>query len=190
MRRGVDAFCPASAHCPKDQRTEMILKSVSENFDERAIRVRNGSPIDLIASTDSSRKEIKTPLFEHKASPLERNSSGKGTIKINDKPLPQQPPNTESGKNGASTKPTMLQTQENIHSRLQPAFHVASNPTTSEPGLSSASPGHSKYAALFNSVVYPSIKKSKKRHKNSLPQEDLSAIAGIVSLIPHRGGSK
>lgn len=184
VEQGLEAFCPASASCPKNQRTELILKSVSESFHERVLRVRNGLPINLIASTEGSPKEISAPFLERdlKASRLERRAPSEGTVNMNDK-LPSDPPKADSGENGVSAKPTMIPTHEKIDPRLQRGFYEAPNPTISEPGPDTASPIYVKYTLLFESVVYPAIKKSKKRHKDSVSREDLDAIGKIVSLI-------
>lgn len=191
MEQGVEAFCPASAICPKNQRTELILKSVSETFHERAVRVRSGSPVNLMASAECSSKGVTDPLFRRdlEASRLERDPSANEIIKKNN----GSPSTAKFGENGASTdqadarplgRPelSMLHTQEKIDPRLQREIHEASDPTTSEARLSSASIGHVPYAALFESVVYPAMKKSKKRHKDSLPPEELDTVGKTVSL--------
>ena len=184
MEQGLEAFCPASVNCPKNQRTELILKSVSESFHERVLRVRNGLPINLIASTEDSPKGVSAPFLERdlKASRLERRAPSEGTVKMDNR-SPMEPPNADSGEKSVSEKPTMIHTHEKIDPRLQRGFYEASNPTTSEPGPDTAFPIYVKYTLLFESVVYPAIKKSKKRHKDSVSREDLDAIGKIVSLI-------
>ncbi len=125
------------------------------------------------------------PKYESdlKASGLERNLPSKSTVKMNNESS-AEPSNVGSEKNGASAKAPILHTQEKIDPRPQSGFREASDPTTPELGLYQASLGHNRYSALFDSVVYPAIKKSKKRHKASLPEEDLDAIGKTVSLIP------
>ena len=98
---------------------------------------------------------------------------------------PSDSANADSSKHGVPSKPTMLHMQEKIDPRLQRGFHEASGPTTSEHGSYSAFPGQSKYTALFDSVVYPTIKKSKKRHKDDLPRKDLNDIDKTVSLFQY-----
>ena len=183
MEQGLEAFCPASATCPKNQRTELILKSVSESFHERVLRIRNGLSINLVASTEDSPKGVSAPLLERgvKASRLERNAPSEGTVKMNNK-SPSEPPIADSGEKGVSAKPTMIHTHEKIDPRLQRGCYEASNPTTSEPGPDTASPIYVKHTLLFESVVYPAIKKSKKRHKDSVSWEDLD-FGKIVSRI-------
>lgn len=178
------------------------MKSVSENFHEKALKVRSGLPVNLIAFTEDSPKGVTDPPFNRdpKASRLERDSSIKNIVKTNNE-SPSKPSTTKSRENSTSTdqaeaglfgrsKPSMLYTQENIDPRLHPRFHEAASPTTSEPILSSASTGLVAYAALFESVVYPAMKKSKKRHKDSLPREELDAIGKTVSLTSMLGLKK
>lgn len=188
MEQGVEAFCPASAECPKNQRTGLILKSVSEAFHERALRVRSGFPVNLIASAENSPKRVTVPLFKPglEASRLNCDISNENIVNMNNEP----PSTAKSRDNDASTdqadagpfgrsKPLMLHTQEKIDPRLQQGFHEHSDPTQSKPRLSPGSTGH---AVLFESVVYPALRKSKKRHKDSLPREELDAIGKTVSL--------
>ena len=138
-------------------------------------------------SAEDSSKGVTTLFFENdsKTSSIERNASSEGMIKTMKGP-PLEPPKAHSGENGVSTKSTVLHTQEKIDPRLQRGFREASGPTVSEPGPYSASPVGAKYAALFESVVYPAIKKSKKRHVDSISREELDAIGKIVSSIQYR----
>ena len=188
VERGVETFCPASAGCPKDQRTSLILKSVSETFHERALKVRSGFPGNLIASAESPPKRVTVPLFKRdlKESRLMRDLSYKIIVNMNN----ESPSTAVSRNNGDSTdqadpgpferpKLLTLHTQEKIDPRLQQGYHENSDTTHSKPRLSSGSTGH---AVLFESVVYPALKKSKKRHKDSLPREELDAIGKTVSL--------
>ena len=183
-------------NCLKNQRTELILNSVSENFHERAARVRNGSLVNLTASAECppKAKGVNIPVSkgDFKASQLELDSSTQNTITMNNE-LPPKPSTAKFGMNGAPTdqahdgslgllKPTMLHTQEKIDPRLQRRPHEIYGLRTSEPRLSPASTPHVKYPVLFGSVVYPAMKKSKKRHKDSLPSEELDAIGKTVSL--------
>lgn len=151
VTQGIEAFCPASADCPKNQRTELILKYVSEAFHKRAQRFR---------------------------------------IKTNDE-LPSKLLIAKSRENGTSTnqadagpfgplKPSMLHTHEKIDPRMQQGFQEASGPTKSEPRISSAPTEPVAFTALFESVVYPAMKKSKKRHKDDLPREELDAIGKTI----------
>ena len=158
------------------------MKSVSESFHEKALRLRSGFPSNSTALAEDSPKGVTTSLFEHdvQISRLERNASSEATIKTNNK-SPLEPPIAGSGNTGDSTKPTMLHTQEKIYPRLQREFQQASEPAIPEPGSYSASLADVKYAALFESVVYPAMKKSKKRHIDSILPEDLDAIGKIVS---------
>lgn len=56
VEKGVEAFCPASVKCPKNQRTELILKLVSETFHERALRYRGRFSNNSNAFADYSQK--------------------------------------------------------------------------------------------------------------------------------------
>lgn len=78
----------------------------------------------------------------------------------------------------------MLHTHEKIDPRMQQGFQEASGPTKSEPRISSAPTEPVAFTALFESVVYPAMKKSKKRHKDDLPREELDAIGKTVSPPP------
>lgn len=173
----METFWPISANCPENQRTELILKSVSEAFHERAIRI--------LASVDFSLKDGTAPLFERdlKVSQIEGDPSSKSTMEMNSDSL-SKPSTVDFAKISASIKPKMLDTQEKIDPRLRENLHKASESTTSEPEMYSASMGPVVFATLFESVVYPAMKKSKKRHKDSLPQEGLDAIGNTVSLVP------
>lgn len=135
-------------------------------------------------SVGDSSKGVTTLFFENdsKTSSIERNASSEGIIKTIKGP-PLEPPKAHSGENGVLTKSIVLHMQEKIDPRLQRGFREASGPTVSEPGPYSASPVDAKYAALFESVVYPAIKKSKKRHVGSISREELEAIGKIVSSI-------
>ena len=183
MERGVEAFCPASRNCPKRQRTDLILRSVSEAFHERARRLVR--PINSIASAGSSSKAVTIPHFESdlKTSRFEPNAPREDSVQTNNQ-LQSELADADSRVNGVSAKPTLLHTHEKIDPRPQWRFPEASHPTTSEPGPYSATPIPVKYAALFESVVYPALKKAKKRHKDALSWEDLDAICKIVSTIP------
>lgn len=103
---------------------------------------------------------------------------------------PSKPSTAKFGKNHTSndqadagpsgrSKPSVLHTQEKIDPRLQQKFHENSDPA---PRLSSTSTGHVAFTGLFESVVDPALKKSKKRHKDRLSWEELDAIGKIVSL--------
>lgn len=182
MERGVEAFCPASADCSEVRRTELISNSVSEKFHERTRRVRNGLPINLITSAECSPKGTSAPPFKHdlEASPLEHVPSSKSTVKMDSMSLSKSS-TAECGKNGGSTKTTMLHTQEKIDPGLQQGLHEASDPTASEPDMYSAPTGRAVFIALFKSIVYPAMKNSKRRHEGTLPSEDLDAIGKTVS---------
>ena len=184
MEQGLEAFCPASANCLNFQRTAFILKFVSRIFHKRALRLRRGVPINSIASAECSPKEMDTPLFDRdfETSRLDGNAPSEVTVKTGDK-SPLDPPSVESGENGVSARPIILRTHEKIDPRLQRGFPGASELTISQPGLYSASPVQIKYAALFDTVVHPAIKKAKKRHHESVPREDLDAIGKNVSPL-------
>ena len=154
----MEVFCPASANCPTDQRTEIILNFVSANFHERAL----GSKAE-------------------QAFGLEPTPSNKSAIETNNKLL-SKPPNADSGENDKSKKSTTLHMPEMMDPKLQQGCHEASDPAASEPGLSSVSPVLVRFATLFESVVFPAIRKSRKRFKDSLSQRDLDAIDKAVSL--------
>ena len=188
MEQGVEAFCPESACSPKHQRTELILKTVSKSFHERALRVRSGPHANFVISGKYTPQGDTAPSLKNdlKASRLESDASTNIIDKMDNESL-LKPSTVEIGKNGASTDlvdlgpvgrtmPPMLHKQEKIDPRLHQDFQEASDPTASEPGQSSA------FAALFDSVVYPAIKKSKKRHSDKLPWEELDAIGETVSL--------
>ena len=183
MEQGVEAFCPACRDCPKKQRTELILRSVSEAFHERARRLVR--PINSIVSAENSSKGVTTPHFEPnlKTSRLEPNAPREGTVQTNNQ-LQSKPADTDLRENGVSAKPTMLPMHEEMISRPQRRFSESSHPTTSEPGPYSASPIPVKYVALFESIVYPALRKAKRRHKDVIPWEDLDAICKIVGAIP------
>ena len=155
--QGVEVFCPASANCPTDQRTEIILKFVSANFHERA----------LVFKTEQGLR-------------LERTPSSKNTVETNR--LLSKPPNADAGANTKSTKSTTLHMPEKIDPKLRQGCHEASYTTASEPGLSSVSAVPVRFISLFESVVFPAIRKSRKRYKDSLPRADLDAIDKTVSL--------
>ena len=154
----MEVFCPASANCPTDQRTEIILNFVSSNFQERAL----GSKAE-------------------QAIRLERIPSSKSAIETNNRLL-SKPPNADSGDNDKSAKSTTLHMPEKMDPKLQQRCHEASDPKASEPGLSSVSAVLVRFATLFESVVFPAIGKNRKRHKDSLSQRDLDAIDKTVSL--------
>lgn len=183
MEQGVETFCPACRDCPKKQRTELILRSVSEAFHERAHRLLR--PISSTALAKISSKGVTAPHFEPnlEASRLEPNAPREGTVQTNNQ-LQSGPVDADSGGNGVSVKPTMLHTHDEVDPRPQRGFPEASYPTTSELGPYSASPIPVKYVALFEAVVYPAIKKAKKRHKDVIAWEDLDAICKIVGTIP------
>ena len=192
MERGVEAFCPASVNCPKDQRTELILKLVSVTFHERAQRYRSRSPISLRLRALSEKGNTSFVERDLKTSRLERDLSNKNTDKMNGSP--SKFTTAKFGTNGASTdranagpfgqpKQSMLHTQEKIDPRLQQRFHEESGPTKFAPEPSLASTENVAFAAVFESVIYPAMRKSKKRHKNSLPWEDLDAIGQTVSIL-------
>ena len=183
MEQGVEAFCPACRDCPKHQRTELILRSVSEAFHERARRLLR--PISHTALAEISSQRVTTPHFEPnlETSRLESNAPREGTVQTNNQ-MQSKPVDADSGETGVSAKPTMLHTHDEVDPRPQRGFLEASYPTISEPGPYSASPIPVKYVALFESVVYPAIKKAKKRHKDVIAWEDLDAICKIVGTIP------
>ena len=183
MEQGVEVFCPASANCPINQRTGLILKTVSDVFHEKALKllnVKSRYPVNLVVSAEYSLKGLNAPDLEGdlKASPLKRNSPSKSTTTI-DNNLPLEKSNASFRKNGISAKlaPT---SQEKIDPKFQPGLQMAAGLTASEPRLYPASPDL-KYAALFESVVYPAIAKSKNRYKDRLPGEDLDTIGKNVS---------
>lgn len=163
-------------------------RAVSKTFHERALRFRSGPSANFVTSAKYPPQGVTSPFFKSdlKASRLESNPSTNSIVKMNNESL-LKPSTAEIGKNGASTDladpgpvgrtmtPTLHQ-QEKIDPRLQQDFQETSDPTTSQPGQSSA------FAALFDSVVYPAIKKSKKRHSDKLPREELDAIGKTVSL--------
>ena len=183
MEQGVEAFCPACRDCPKKQRTETILRSVSEAFQERARKLLR--PIKSIASAEKSSKEVTTPHFESNLtiSRLEPNAPRESTVQPSSR-LQSEPADADSGENGVSAKPTVLHTHEEMDRKPQRRFPEASHPTTSESGPYSTSPVPDKYVALFQSIVYPALKKAKRRHKDVIPWEDLDAICKIVGTIP------
>ena len=194
MEQGVDLFCPASANCPKDQRRETILSFVSKTFHERALRLKGGSAVNLHASAEYSSKAITVPLLDDNltAAQIEGDPSTKSSVYGKDK-LSSKQRTTISGMNGASRdqgdtgpfenpNPSMLHMQGNIDPRLRQGFHETSDSATSEPVLSSTSTGHIAFTAVLESVVYPTLRKSKKRHKESLPLEGLDAVEKIVSF--------
>lgn len=181
-------------NCLENQRTELILKFVSEKFHERAARNRNGLPVNLNASAESPTKDVTVTPFKRylKASRLERDPSTKNRGTINNE-FSLTPSTAKNETNSASTdqadahslgrpKSSMLQTQEKIDPRLRHGSREAHGSKTSEPRVSPPSTGHVAFTALFESVVYPAMKKSKKRHKDNLPREELDAIGKIVSL--------
>ena len=183
MEQGVEAFCPACRDCPKEQRTELILRSVSEAFHQKARRLVR--PIGSIASPENTSKVSTTPNFEHnpKISRFKPNAPRESTVQTNSQ-LPSEPADADSGINGVSAIPTMLRTYEEMEPMPQGIFPDASHPTTSEPGPYSTSPIPVKYVALFESVIYPALKRAKRRHKDVVPWEDLDAICKIVGTIP------
>ena len=183
MERGVEAFCPASRNCPKKQRTELILRSVSEAFHERARKLVR--PIKSIASAENVSEGVTIPHFDPNLniSRIEPNALTEDTVPTNNQ-LQSELTAADSGVNGVSAKPTLLHTHKKVDSKPQRRFPEASHPTTSEPGPYSASPIPVEYVALFESVIYPALKKAKKRHKDVIPWEDLDAICKIVSIIP------
>ena len=183
MEQGVEAFCPASRDCPKKQRTELILRSVSEAFHERARTLVR--PIQSIASADNSSKGATIPHFESdlNISRFEPNASREDTVQTNNQ-LRSELAEAIIGVDGVSAKPTLPHTQEKIDPKPQRRLSEASHGTTSEPGPYSASPIPVKYGTLFESIVYPALKKAKKRHKDVVPWEALDAICKIVSTIP------
>lgn len=140
--------------------------------------------IKAASSADDSSKGVTTLFFENDSttSPVEPNASSKGTIKTSKGP-PLEPPKAHPGENGVSTKSIVLHTQKKLDPRLQRGFREASRLTVSEPGPYSASPVDAKFTALFESVVYPAIRKSKKRHVDSISREELDAFGKIVSSI-------
>lgn len=79
-------------------------------------------------------------------------------------------------------KQSMLHTEEKIDPRLQHGFHQNSDSTKHASKMSSASIENAAFAAVFESVIYPAMRKSKKRHKTSLPREELDAIGEVVSF--------
>ena len=183
MEQGVEAFCPECRDCPKKQRTETILRSVSEAFRERARKLLR--PINSTGSAGNSSKGVTTPHFEPnlKISRVESNAPRECTVQPNSR-LQSQPADADSGENGVSAKPTVLHTHEEMDRKPQRRFPEASYPTTSESGPYSTSPVPDKYVAIFQSVVYPALKKAKRRHKDVIPWEDLDAICKIVGTIP------
>lgn len=161
----------------------MILRSVSEAFHERARRLLR--PINSISSAENASKGSTNPHFEPnpKISRFEANAPRAGEVRTNIQ-LQLEPADAESGENGVSAKPAMLHTHEEIDPLPQWRSPEVSHPTVSEPGPYSASPIPAKYVALFESVVYPALKKAKRRHKDVLPWEGLDAICKIVGTIP------
>ena len=154
----MEVFCPASANCRTDQRTEIILNFVSANFHERAL----GSKAE-------------------QAFRLERTPSHNNPIETSNRLLWKRP-NADSGGNDKSTKSSTLHMPEKMDPKLQQGCYEASNPTASETGLSSVSPVLVRFATFFESVVFPAIRKCRKRYKDSLSQTDLDAIDKVVSL--------
>ena len=165
------------------------MKSVSEAFHERARRVLSGSPVNFFALAEYPPKVV---AFFLRASGLEDDLSNKDIVEMNNE-SPSKPTTAKIGENhtlnnqadagpSGRFKPSVLHTQEKIDPRLQQKFHENSDPAISEPRLSSTSTGHVAFTALFESVVDPALKKSKKRHKDSLSWEKLDAIGKIVSL--------
>ena len=176
-------FCPASTNCLVSQRTGLILKSVSNVFHEKALKVLEGRsryPLNLGTFAKYSLIGVHAPDFEQnlKVSPLERGSPSKSTEKINDN-LSSDKSNADFRKNSASAKPAP-DTQEKIDPRVQPGLLTANGPTASKPGLYPAFPDL-KYASLFESVVNPAIAKSKNRYNDRLPEEVLDTIGKDVS---------
>ena len=171
--------------CPKNQRTELILKLVSETFHERALRYRGRFSINMNAFADYFPKGVDCSFFE-------RDLSNKNTVKMNESP--SKPSLSNLGTNGTSTdrvdvqpfrqsKQLKLHPEEKIDPRLQQRFHESSGPTELASRPSSASTENVAFAAVFETVVYPAIRKSKRRHKSSLPWEELDAIGEIVSFF-------
>ena len=93
--------------------------------------------------------------------------------------LPLEKSNASFGKNGISAKITPT-SQEKTDPKSQTGIQITTGLTASEPRLHPASPDL-KYAALFESVVYPAIAKSKNRYNDRLPGEDLDTIGKNVS---------
>lgn len=179
--------------CPKNQRTELILKLVSETFHERVQRYRGRFSTNMNAFADNFPKRVHCFFFERdlKTFRIERDLSNKNTVKTNESP--SKPSFSNHGTNGTSTdradasligqsKQLKLHPEEKIDPRLQQRFHESSGPTKLASRPSSASTESVAFAAVFESVVFPAIRKSKKRYKNSLPGEDLDAIGEIVSF--------
>ena len=154
----MEVFCPASAKCPKDQRTQIILNFVSANFHERA----------LVSKAEQAIR-------------LERTPSSKSAVETNNKLL-SKPPNADSGANGKSTKSTTLHMPGNLDSKLQQGCHEGADPTASEPGLSSVSAVPVRFTIVFETLVFPGIRKLRKRYKDRFSQGDLDAIEKTVSL--------
>ena len=154
----MEVFCPASANCRTDQRTEIILNFVYASFHERAL----GSK-------------------EKQAFRLERTPSHKKPIEKSNGLL-SKPPNADSGENNKSAKSSTLHMPEKMDPKPQQERYEASDPTASETGLSSVPPVLVRFATFFESVVFPAIRKCRKRYKDSLSQRDLDAIDKTVSL--------
>ena len=176
-------FCPESANCPIDQRTGLILKSVSDVFHEKALKVlnvRSRYPVNLVPSAEYSLKAVNAPDFEQdlRASPLERSPPSRNMVKINDN-MSSEKSNANFRENGASAKVT-TDTQEKIDPRLQPRLQTAAGPIASEAGLHPASLDL-KYASLFESVVDPTLLNSKNRYNDKLSGKDLDTIGKSVS---------
>ena len=145
------------------------------------------------AFADYFPKGVKLSFFERdlRLSRLERDFSNKDTVKMNESP--SKPSISNFGTNGTLTdraddgplgqnKQLKLHPEEKIDPRLQQRFHENSNPPKLASRTSSASTENVAFAAVLKSVVYPAIRKSKKRHQNSLPREEVDAIGEIVSF--------
>ena len=154
----MEVFCPASANCPREQRTETILNFVSAKFHERAL-------------VSKAERAIR----------LEHIPSSNSAVEANNKLL-SKPPDADSGANDKSTKSTTLHMLGKSDPKLQQGCHEASDPTASEPGLSSVSAVSVRFTIVFETLIFPAIRKSRKRYKNRLSQGDLDAIAKAVRL--------
>lgn len=169
------------------------MKLVSETFHERALRYRGRFSIRMNAFADYFPEVVDCSFLERdlKTSRLKRSLSNKNTVKMNESP--SKPLFANFGTNGTSTdradaspfgqnKQLKLHSEEKIDPRLQQRFHESSGPTKLASRPSSASTENVAFAAVFESVVCPAIRKSKRRHKNILPWEELDAIGEIVSF--------
>lgn len=129
------------------------------------------------ASAEYAPQRVTAPLLERglKAPRLERKSPGKTTVRTYDESL-RKPSDADPGQDGALTKPSSLHTQEKADPRLQ-RNNEASGSLTYKPGLFAATPVPRKFSTLFESVVYPAIRKAAKRNIEKSTKQNIDGLS-------------